>query len=279
MDTWSPRRTIGSIRYINGHGENHIRSYFVCRVMTRTEIGSIIGFDDVVERREKFPKCPRCGRVEENIVYDPAFICSECDQTYSTHEEFVERPVRYAVCSYCQDQKRLERDDQGTPLLFCLECGNLIAVEIGERFAEPLDVLAIDSRDTQGCVVAETTEQLLAARILAGIAARQGQRFGFRDDLRYLLCHRDNRYYGYLSWLPGDGDNRPVFVQLWVDPRYRETSMATDLLESWCTREISEYNGFEIVTPTQEGRDFFESHDDDGTVFGKTYEMVGTATD
>lgn len=241
--------------------------------MAKTVIESIIGHEEVVERNEPFPRCPDCGHVEDAIVYSARYECPACGHGFSTYEESVTRSVEYGICSFCEREKRFDRDD-GEPLLFCLECSNLVAVRFDGALRQPLDVLAADCGEERVCVPAETDRELLVARILGGMAARHGVRLGFREDLEHVLCCQDDRYFGYLGWADLGPDERPVLAQLWVDVRYRDEGMPTALVEYWCRNVIDDRDGFQVVSPSERDLELFESLAEDGRVFGKEFEVV-----
>ena len=216
--------------------------------------------------QDTFLECGSC-----NSLFDVSgSSCIECDSHISASDT-VTTKIDAADCEICGQTIPYTRDNRVNTNYnifgyICEDCENILEIKFNGSFCEPSRFL----QNSLGSGFQITPVDSTKKRTIAWMFSLQTkvEDVGFwsyqPDEFSVWLASFGGTYCGYVSLNDDD-----VLNQIWVDQGYRRSGVATQMVEYICNDVLSQQNELVISQTTDKGREFFESIQQGGNLFGK----------
>lgn len=224
------------------------------------------GYSAKDQIQDTFLECNSC-----NSLFDVSgSSCLECD-SYISASDTTTTKVDAADCEICGQAIPYTRDNRVNTNYnifgyICDDCENILEIKFDSSFYEPSKFL----QNNIGSSFQMTSVDSERKRTIAWMFSLQTKVEGVGfwsyqpDEYTVWLASFGGTYCGYVSLNDDD-----VLNQIWVDQGYRRSSVATQMVEYICNDVLSQQSELVISQTTDKGREFFESIQHGGNVFGK----------
>ena len=215
---------------------------------------------------DDFIQCNSCSSLFDTDVN----YCPECESIMHRSTS-IHTTIEAADCSNCDQPIPYTRENRVNTNYnifgyICDSCQNILELKFDEVFYEPSSFLKNDLGSSIEVTLADSNKKETIVWMFS--LQTKVNDIGFfsyqPDDYTVWLASINNTYCGYVALNDDDELN-----QIWVDEGYRRSGIATKLVEFVCSSVLDQQAELVITSPTDSGREFFDSIQQDGRVFGK----------
>lgn len=219
---------------------------------------------------DTFLECNSCNSLFESS----GSTCVECD-SYISSSDTRKTIVDAANCDICGQTTPYTRDNRVNTNYnifgyICSDCENILGLKFNNSFCQPSRFLQNDLGEKfyMRSIDSKKMEKIVWMFSLQAKVEDLPFWSYQPDEYTVWLASVEETYCGYVSLNDDD-----VLNQIWVDRGYRRSGTASKMVEYVCNDVIPQQDELVISQPTDEGRDFFDSLQEDGNLFGKKLMM------